>query len=112
MTSVIDIDKLIALRNAKGWDQKQLAEAAGVDRSVISRLERSLQEDCRLSVLVALARALEAPAETLINADNAAPIYDFSPELTATIMRLKMHSPAEQHRVALIINAFLTGLEP
>jgi len=110
MESIIDIDRLIAIRGAKGWDQKQLADAASVDKSVISRLERRLQTDCRLSVLLAIAVALEVPIERLVQ-QNVMSKDLLSPELEANLERLKNQSLKNQKHAALILNAFLDGLD-
>src|SRR5262245_12483214 len=59
MSDILDTQALRSLREAKGWDQQTLASAAGVDPSVVSRLERGLQVDLKASVLVGLAYALD-----------------------------------------------------
>lgn len=111
MESIIDIDRLIAIRGAKGWDQKQLSDAAGIDRSVISRLERRIQTDCRLSVLVAIATVLEVPIEMLVQQNVSDNEHPLSPELAANLERLKNQSLKIQRHAALILNAFLDGLD-
>lgn len=88
----INIEQLVALRTAKGWDQKQLAEAAGVDRSVISRLERGLQADCRVSVLIAISAALNIPPEALIVNSHVDASNNVTLELEASLTRLKGQS--------------------
>jgi transcriptional regulator with XRE-family HTH domain len=109
MASVINVNRLIALRVAKGWDQKQLAETAGIDRSVISRIERNLQLDCRLSVIVAIAAALQAPVEHLIDTDSQEGVLE--PEIDAAFVRIRQESAKIQRQAALILNAFLDGFE-
>jgi transcriptional regulator with XRE-family HTH domain len=53
------------LRSGKGWTQQQLAEAAGLDRTYISGLERGKQNPT-LGALLRLTRALEVPLERLV----------------------------------------------
>ncbi len=53
------------LRSAKGWTQQQLAEAAELDRTYISGLERGKQNPT-LGALLRLARALDVPVERLV----------------------------------------------
>lgn len=66
MSALINVDMLRSLRELRGWDQQALATQADVDRSVISRIERGSQRDLKVSVLVALARALEVPVDRLL----------------------------------------------
>lgn len=54
------ISAVIAARNARGWSQRDLAEAIGVSQPVIARLERG-ERDPRLSTMVALCEALNLP---------------------------------------------------
>ena len=51
------IDQLRALRERKKWTQQQLADAAGVTRSAIARLE-SAEHSPRLETLHAVARVM------------------------------------------------------
>ena len=51
------IDQLRSLREQKKWTQQQLADAAGVTRSAIARLE-SAEHSPRLETLHAAARVL------------------------------------------------------
>ena len=51
------IDQLRSLREQKKWTQQQLADAAGVTRSAIARLE-SAEHSPRLETLHAVARVL------------------------------------------------------
>lgn len=53
------------LRTGKGWTQQQLAEAAGLDRTYISGLERGKQNPT-LGALLRLTRALEVPLDRLV----------------------------------------------
>ncbi|HEX6212401.1 MAG TPA: cobalamin-dependent protein [Methylomirabilota bacterium] len=53
------------LRTARGWTQQELAEAAQLDRTYISGLERGRQNPT-LGALLRLARSLETPLERLV----------------------------------------------
>lgn len=64
--NLLNIHRLKSLRAIKAWDQQTLATKAGIDRSIISRLERGLQQDLRVSVLVGLARALSVSVDSLL----------------------------------------------
>ena len=66
MPALINGQVLRAAREAKGWNQQTLAQRAGVNKSVVSRLEREMQDDLKVSVLVALATALEISPENLL----------------------------------------------
>ena len=65
--SLVNGAKVAELRREKGWKQKQLAAAAGVAPAVVSRLERGLQSDYSLNVIVAVATALEVSIDTLLD---------------------------------------------
>jgi transcriptional regulator with XRE-family HTH domain len=57
--------QLRRLRERRGWSQGQLAEASGVEKSTISRLESGLQRTAHDGNLEALARVLQVPAALL-----------------------------------------------
>lgn len=98
---------LRVLREGKGWDQKTLAQAAGVDPSVISRLERGLQDDLRASVLVALADALVVPVDALLGRLQEHKVIT---ELAATMVELERLPDAHQRQVAAMLRAYLTAM--
>ena len=110
MNDVIDPQVLRALREARHWDQQTLAATAGVDPSVVSRLERGLQQDLRASVLVALARALQSPVDALLVAEDSQHQPVFIAELTAAVQRLADLSPAHQRQLAAIVQAYLATM--
>lgn len=58
MKNALDGKRIAELRRNLGWEQQHLAEAAGVTASVISHLERNIQPDFKLSVVIAVAKAL------------------------------------------------------
>jgi len=49
---------LTRLREAKGWNRRELAEAAGVDPATITRLEQGKRDDPHASTITLLAMAL------------------------------------------------------
>ena len=83
MTELLNAETLRRLREARHWDKQTLAQHAGVDPSVISRLERGLQDDLRASVLIALARVFHTPVDALL-AQPHLPLA-VSAELTAAL---------------------------
>ena len=109
--NIIASRTLRALREAHGWDQQTLAARAGITSPVISRLERGLQVDLRVSVLMALARALEIPVDTLLNVADVPHQAEQTPELTAAIGRLQQLPLRKQKQAAAILQGYLSSLE-
>ncbi len=72
MNALIDGALLRALREGKGWDKQTLAQRADVSPSVVTRLERGSQADLRVSVLLALAQALEVEPASLLTTSHPA----------------------------------------
>ena len=68
--ATVDISRLIALRRAKHWSMKKLAEEAGVDYSSYWRLEKGRALNPRHETIARLARALEVPTEQLSRIDD------------------------------------------
>jgi transcriptional regulator with XRE-family HTH domain len=58
-------DRIRALRDGKGWFQKDLAKAARLPVRTIGRIERG-EVDVRLSTLHRIAKALGQPLDSLI----------------------------------------------
>lgn len=110
MSELIDVEMLRALRKARGLSQEALASQAGVDRTVVARLERGGQQDMRLSVLVALARALDVSIEKLVKSPQS--LNGVTPQLTqelaAALASLDTLDQEAQHQIAAILNAYLT----
>lgn len=50
--------KLIMLRANKGWLQSDLAKKAGVQQSIISRIEKGAEKDFSVKTMFAIAEAL------------------------------------------------------
>jgi transcriptional regulator with XRE-family HTH domain len=55
-----DGDRIRGLRSARGWNQDQLAEAAGVDRNTVSRIETG-SRGLSINAYYLIAQALEVP---------------------------------------------------
>ncbi len=107
MGDVVDGQRLRAMREVKGWDQRTLARRAGVDPSVISRLERGVQGDVRASVLVALARTLATPVDSLLSASGEETHPELVRELDAALRALAGISPDHQRQVAAMLRGYL-----
>lgn len=105
----IDGKKVVVLRKQQGLDQTQLAEAAGIAQSVISRMERGMQVDYKLSVVVSIARVLGVPVDTLL-ADGA-DLNPFDPELQAIITELEKRDAQTQRIAARTLRGLLNGLD-
>jgi transcriptional regulator with XRE-family HTH domain len=103
-------EQIRLLRESKGWDQRRLAQAAGVNPSVISRLERGLQKDVMLSVTLAIAAALGVPLSTMVDEPGKAPTQELIPELRAIVVLLAGQSEAVQKQVAGMIRGFLGAI--
>jgi transcriptional regulator with XRE-family HTH domain len=107
MVSIISGAKLKSLRQMRGLDRKALARAAGVDPSVVSRLERGLQQDVRGSVLVGIAGALDVPVDALLVVSREAAPSIMLPELVATMSELAHLPEDRQRQVAALLQAYL-----
>jgi transcriptional regulator with XRE-family HTH domain len=107
---LINVDMLRSLREVRGWDQTTLAAHAGIDRSIISRLERGSQQDLKVSILVALANALESTVDVLVLRPESATTDSSSlvAELAAVVDSLGPLPPAHQRRVAAILRGYLS----
>lgn len=110
MSSVIDVNVIRSVLEAKGWDQLTLAQMANVNPSVVSRLERGLQDDLKASVLVALARALEMPVESLLLPSLRQVPLSLSPELLEIVVELYMLTPHFQRQVIALLQGYLSTL--
>jgi transcriptional regulator with XRE-family HTH domain len=108
MGDVIDAQTLRTLREAKGWDQQRLALAAGVDASVISRLERGLQVDLRASVLVNLARGLDISVDALLIDPPQQAQSVLVAELSATLTDIAPLSKTHQRQIAAMLRGYLS----
>jgi transcriptional regulator with XRE-family HTH domain len=58
-------DALIALRERSGMNKQQLADAAGVDRTLVTRIEKG-ERNATPSVITKFAHALKVPVTALL----------------------------------------------
>jgi transcriptional regulator with XRE-family HTH domain len=108
---IINAQKIRELRVQKNWEQKDLAAASSVTASVISRLERGLQNDFKVSVLVNIATALGVPVDALlIPTQEELRVEALIPELQAVLNDLSHQPPKVQRHGASVIRGFLAGL--
>jgi transcriptional regulator with XRE-family HTH domain len=100
---------IVELRRSRGWDQKTLANVSGVDAGVISRLERNLQSDFKISVVLAVAKALEVSVDTLL---NYVPSEDdvVTPEWEVICAAIAKYPPRIQKQAAAIMQGYLSSL--
>jgi transcriptional regulator with XRE-family HTH domain len=108
--TIINTRVLRSLREARGWDQQQLSTVSGVNQSVISRLERGLQMDLKVSVLLALSRALQTPIERLLLAPYQPVPAPLTAELNDVMNSLGRLSAAHQHQVTLMLRGYMAGM--
>ncbi len=83
----IDGAKIRALREKRGWSQRDLWRESGVDQAVISGLETDRKEEIRFSTIVALAHALGVRAEDLLASAGSVQIKPTDPQINV-MMRL------------------------
>jgi transcriptional regulator with XRE-family HTH domain len=107
MDEIINVQMLQALRLAKGWNRKQLAQMAGIDASIISRLERGLQTDLKVSVLVAIAKALETSVSNLLQ-NQAVNELANSANLQLLITEVMQLPPDYQKQIEAILLAYIS----
>jgi transcriptional regulator with XRE-family HTH domain len=112
MGALIHVEMLRSLREVRGWDQRTLAQHAGVDRSIISRIERGTQQDLKVSILVAIARALDVPIDTLITAEETGggDRASLTTELSAVVDALVPLSQEHQRQVAAVLRGYLSAM--
>ena len=110
MSGVIDGDAIRSMREARGWDQLQLAQAAGIHPSVVSRLERGLQDDLKASVLVAIAEAFALPVDSLLQRTHQQEQTQSTPALAEIVAELVRLPPAYQQQVVALLRRYLSSL--
>lgn len=63
--------RIRALREARGWEQKDLAFRAGVHPSTISLIERDARQACRAETLAKIAKALNTTVGYLVGEEES-----------------------------------------
>jgi len=106
MDTVIDGVSLRRLRQARGLTVRGLATAAGIDSSVVSRAERDVQKDLSVSALIALALALDTPAETLLTARTDRERPPIVGELAAEVAMLGLMTARQQRGAAALLRTY------
>jgi transcriptional regulator with XRE-family HTH domain len=109
MKPIIDGERLRALREARSWDKRTLAQQAGISASVVTRLERGSQADLRVSVLLALARTLEIEPGTLLTA-NTLESGQAQPDLEAAFREASRMAPNNQRHLASLMRIYVLEL--
>ncbi len=114
MEPVIDGAALRRLREVRGWDQSALARRAGISQSVVSRLERGLQDNLDAAVLIALARTLGIAVDALLVASTQPDQAPLVGELAVIVPELARLPEGDQRRVAAILQAYVqaSGVRP
>ncbi|MEZ0396802.1 MAG: helix-turn-helix domain-containing protein [Anaerolineales bacterium] len=93
-------DWLIAQMNKRGWSQADLANAAGLNRQVISTYVNRQRRKPDSEVLVALARALRLPPEVIFRAAGLLPPVSADTEYREEFFHLLSQlSPQEQQEI-------------
>jgi transcriptional regulator with XRE-family HTH domain len=110
--SLINSKKIRALRESRGWDQYELAAIANINRSVVSRLERGLQTDFKLSVIISIATALGVSVNELLSSyiEETKEMQALVPDLNIVIEDLRKRPAEIQHQAAGILRGFLSTL--
>lgn len=107
MNDVINTQVLRKAREVRGWDQQTLARQSGVDPALISRLERGLQRDLRVSGLVAIARALGIHPEILLVTSESHLNHYLSEELRVVFNDLVVLPLEFQRHVAALLATYI-----
>ena len=110
MKTIIDPRLLRLHREAKGWDQLTLAHKAGIDPSVVSRLERGLQSDLRASVLISLAVALEVTVDALLPQSLHLVSPNEALELSPLLTVIEHLPLPYQRQVAALLHGYLSTM--
>jgi transcriptional regulator with XRE-family HTH domain len=108
--NILNYEVVQRLREQKGWDQSRVAKIAGINRSVISPVERGLQTDLRLSVALAIANALNVSVEALL-APTVGVKRPLEPELEAILTDVSKLSEESQRQVAGILRGYLSTIK-
>ncbi len=110
MVALLDGSRIAKLRKQKGWEQRQLASIAQVDPSVISRLERGIQEDFKLSIVISVASALEVSVDALLSTSLLPKSGQLVAELQSVFKEVGELPIPIQRQIAGMIRGFLSAL--
>ncbi len=109
--NLLDGARIRRVREQLGWKQRQLAARAGVDPSIISRLERNLQGDTTLSVAVAIAGALNVRVDDLLTGREAdGHRGSLHPDWQVVIAEVNSLPIKQQGQAAAILKGYLSSL--
>ena len=108
---VLDTAKIRKLRKQRGWDQREFAQNAAINPSVISRLERGMQDDFKFSIIVSIANCLGVTIDQLLKQEYQTNNPKYSTLLASSLERLSQHDTKKQNEVAGMINGFLSIIE-
>jgi len=107
----IDGNKIAALRKQKQMDQTELANQAGIAQSVISRMERNMQVDYKLSVVIVVANVLGVGIDDLLASDAKLSNEDnIEPELKSILKELPTLDAKSQRIVAKTMKTLIDAL--
>ena len=107
---IINNSRIIELRLHKKWEQKQLAQEAGVAPSVISRLEQGLQADFKITVIASVAKALGVSVDSLLSHPYQADTGEIVVELREIMVELSNQPNPIQRQAAGILRGYLATL--
>jgi transcriptional regulator with XRE-family HTH domain len=66
----MNLKKLKALRNQKGWSQEKLAQEAGISYHTLIKLEQSGIKNPRIETVIKLADALSVSLDELVGREG------------------------------------------
>jgi transcriptional regulator with XRE-family HTH domain len=105
----IDGARIRALRQARGWTQKELLFNSGVDQSAISNLESGRQKGASTETMVALARALAVPLDSLFEPQtNPTPVSPLDLQRDRIASLFKKMTPEERDLVIAFLQFICT----
>ena len=105
---VVDGILVRRLRVAQGMSMVDLATAAGIDHAVVSRIEREVQADARVSALARIAGALGVPMDALLRRPMEAPTMDA--ELEVEMRAIARLGRQRQRLAAVMLRAYRSAL--
>lgn len=103
MKTVDFADWLIIELNKHGWTQADLAREAGLNRQVISTYINRRREKPDSDSLIAIARALKLPPETVFRAAGLLPPAPPETEYTNQLIYLTRNLSEEKRKILLSI---------